>query len=80
MIKITFLDDFSVTGETFDEIAKSVKKKDASLPKSIEEYMHTVDTRYDIVNIDLDTSSARAFFKDLEEKGFVKIEKIREAK
>jgi len=80
MIKVTFLDDFSITGRTFDEVAKSVKKKDASLPKSIEEYMNTVDSRYDIVNIELDTSSAKAFFKDLKEKGFVKIENIKEAK
>lgn len=74
MIKITFIDNTTVTGDTFAKIAKKVKKVDSSLPESVEEYMDTVNHRYDIVNVDLDTSTPRLFFKSLERHGFVKIE------
>jgi len=77
MIKITFIDGTTFKGESFDEIAKTVKKQDASLPESIEEYMQVVDRRYDIVNVDLDTSSAENFFRSLSDKGFIKIKEVK---
>ena len=77
MLKIIFIDGTTVKGESFNDIAKKVKKQDASLPESIEEYMQVVDRRYNIVDVDLDTSSAKAFFESLSEKGFVKIEEVK---
>ena len=72
-MKIKIIDGESIEKDSIKEILKHMKKQDASIPKNIKEYMETVKSRFEKINIKITTNSCKDFLYDLEEIGFLKI-------
>lgn len=72
-VKIEIIDGETIEKNTIEEICYYMKKRDATLPNSLKEYMETVKKRLENINIEISTISSESFIKDLETIGFLKI-------